>query len=201
MVAEPGTHTPGGIPALLCSNEDGLCLWWVQSLQQMLALGPHELERFCGDIYKVLSSTANPLKDKVRSPSASQISTEFLSPLPSWDPYGVSCLPLENRVAALHSSGHQRFACASFFHQGSQGICKACACIVWPAVACSVSKKGLCTTDHTFTRLHFAEKVTCLNIRLVVARTAETHTSRCILGLICTFVLHDSYQNLVVVVL
>ena len=31
----------------------------------MLNLGPHELERFCGDIYKVLSSISNPLKDKV----------------------------------------------------------------------------------------------------------------------------------------
>ncbi|KAK9845677.1 hypothetical protein WJX84_012207 [Apatococcus fuscideae] len=37
----------------------------ILSLQQMLSLGPHELERFCGDIYKVLSSIANPLKDKV----------------------------------------------------------------------------------------------------------------------------------------
>ena len=34
-------------------------------MQQMMAAGQHDLERFLTDIYRVISSTANPLKDKV----------------------------------------------------------------------------------------------------------------------------------------
>ena len=36
-----------------------------QNLQQMVSLQQHELERFLTDIYRVLSATNNPLKDKV----------------------------------------------------------------------------------------------------------------------------------------
>ncbi|KAK9856467.1 hypothetical protein WJX84_005420 [Apatococcus fuscideae] len=37
----------------------------ILTMQQMMAAGQHDLERFLTDIYRVISSTANPLKDKV----------------------------------------------------------------------------------------------------------------------------------------